>query len=148
YVINDWQLSGVWTASTGSPYTVGFNYQNNAGNVNLTGSPDYAARIRINGDTGPGCSSDIYRQFTTTAFLGPAINSVGLESGTDHLHGCFQQVFDLSIARNIRLPGGRTIQIRADMFNAPNQAIITGRAGTLQLANPNDPVTNVAPAFD
>src|SRR6185503_5358129 len=34
YVINDWQLSGIWTASTGnlnpltSPYSVGYSYQN------------------------------------------------------------------------------------------------------------------------
>ena len=27
YLVNDWQLSGVWTAATSSPYTVGFNYQ-------------------------------------------------------------------------------------------------------------------------
>ena len=33
YVINDWQLSGIWTASTGSPYTVGFSYQNGGGNI-------------------------------------------------------------------------------------------------------------------
>ena len=34
------------------------------------------------------------------------------------------------------------------MFNAPNSAIITGRNTTLQLSNPNDPLTNTAPAFD
>ena len=26
-VVNDWQLSGIWTAATGGAYTVGFNYQ-------------------------------------------------------------------------------------------------------------------------
>ena len=51
-VVNDWQLSGIWTASTGAPYTVGFSYQNGGGNVNLTGSPDYGARIRVVGDPG------------------------------------------------------------------------------------------------
>jgi hypothetical protein len=149
YVVNDWQLSGVWTASTGSAYTVGFNYQSGGSNVNLTGSPDYAARIRIVGDTGGGCNtSDIYRQFTSAAFQGPLVNSLGLESGADYLRGCFQSVIDLSIARNIRLGHGQTIQVRADMFNAPNSAIITGRNTTLQLASPADPVTNTAPVFD
>src|SRR5207244_4136196 len=38
YVVNDWQLSGVWTASTAGTYSVGFNYQSGGGNVNLTGS--------------------------------------------------------------------------------------------------------------
>ena len=91
YLINDWQLSGIWTASTGDAYTVGFSYQNGGGNVNLTGSPDYGARIRIVGDPGRGCSSDLYRQFNTAAFQGPLVGSVGLESGNDYLHGCFSQ---------------------------------------------------------
>ena len=91
YLINDWQFSGVWTASTGNSYTVGANYQSGGGNVNLTGSPDYGARVRIVGDPGQGCSSDIYRQFNTAAFQGPLVGSVGLESGNDYLKGCFAQ---------------------------------------------------------
>ena len=88
-VVNDWQLSGVWTASTAGTYTAGFAYQNGGGNVNLTGSPDYGARIRLAGDPGAGCSSDPYRQFNSAAFQGPLTGSVGLESGADYLHGCF-----------------------------------------------------------
>jgi hypothetical protein len=38
--------------------------------------------------------------------------------------------------------------LRVDLFNAPNQAIITGRNSTLVLSSPTDPVTNQAPAFD
>jgi hypothetical protein len=148
YVLNDWQLSSVWTASTGSPYAIGFSYQNGGANVNLTGSPDYGARIRILGDAGAGCSDDIYRQFNTAAFQGPLINSVGLESGAGYMLSCFSQTLDLAIARTIRLGGGRTLQLRADMFNAPNSAGITGRNATLTMANPNAPETNVAPVFD
>ncbi|HEU4935702.1 MAG TPA: hypothetical protein VFT39_04545, partial [Vicinamibacterales bacterium] len=55
---------------------------------------------------------------------------------------------DLSIARNIRLGGGKNLQLRADLFNVPNAAAITNRNTTLVLSNPNDPVTNVAPVFD
>jgi hypothetical protein len=154
YLINDWQLAGIWTASTGSvnpltsPYSVGYSYQNGGSSVNLTGSPDYGARVRIVGDPGSGCSSDPLRQFNTSAFQGPLPNSVGLESGAGYLHGCFASAFDLSIARNIRLGGGKNLQIRADLFNAPNAAGITNRNTTLVLSNPNDPVTNVAPVFD
>lgn len=148
FVINDWQLSGIWTASTGAPYAVGFSYQSGGGSVNLTGSPDYAARIRIVGDPGSGCSSDPYRQFNTAAFQGPLVNSVGLESGASYLHGCFASALDFSIARNIPLSGGKNIQIRADLFNAPNAAGVTGRNTTLVMASPSDPVTNVAPVFD
>jgi hypothetical protein len=147
-VVNDWQLAGVWTASTGAPYTVGFNYQSGGGNVNITGSPDYGGRIRILGDPGDGCTGDLHSQFNTAAFAGPLVGSVGLESSASYFRGCFARVFDLSIARNIRLPGGRNIQLRADMFNAFNEAGITGRNTTLQLNTPADPLTNVQPAFD
>ena len=68
--------------------------------MNLTGSPDYGARIRIVGDAGGGCSSDPFRQFNTVAFQGPLVNSVGLESGASYLHGCFASALDLSIAKH------------------------------------------------
>jgi hypothetical protein len=108
----------------------------------------FAPRIRIVGDPGKGCSSDVCRQFNTTAFQGPLVGSVGLESANGYLHGCFSSVLDLSIARNIRLGGGRTLQLRVDMFNAPNAAGITGRNTTLQLSSTADPVTPLNLPFD
>jgi len=148
FVVNDWQFSGIWTASTGAPYAVGFSYNNGGGSVNLTGSQDYGARVKITGDPGAGCSSDPYKQFNTAAFQGPAYGSVGLESGNSYLHGCFSSVLDMAIARNIRLGGGRNIQLRVDMFNAPNAASITGRQATMNLTNPSDPNTITNPVFD
>jgi hypothetical protein len=147
-VVNDWQLSGIWSGSTGSGYTVGFSYQSGGSNQNLTGSPDYPARIRVVGDPGSGCSGDVHRQFNVAAFQGPPVGSVGLDSGTGYVRGCFLSVLDLAIARNIRLGGGRNIQLRVDMFNAPNSAIITGRNTSLSLNNPNDPVTLRNSPFD
>jgi hypothetical protein len=141
HIINDWQLSTIWTGLTGAPYSVTYSYQSGGGNVNLTGSPDFGGRIRIVGDTGKGCSSDPYRQFNAAAFQGPLVGSVGLESSNDYLKGCFSSTLDLSIARNIRLGGTRVLQLRADMFNAPNNAQITGRQTSLTLINPTDPVT-------
>jgi hypothetical protein len=147
-VINDWQLSGVWTASTGGvatggggAYNVTHSYSSGGSSLNLTGSNDFAPRVRIVGDPGSGCSSDPYRQFNAAAFQGPLPNSVGLESPSGYLRGCFQSAFDLSIARNIRLGGARNVQLRVDMFNAPNQAIVTARNTTMNLVSPADPVT-------
>jgi hypothetical protein len=140
-VINDWQLSGVWTGATGSAYTVGFSYSSGGSSTNLTGSPDYGARIKIVGDPGQGCSDNDYAQFNINAFQGPAYNSDGLESGASYLRGCFTSALDLSVARTIRLGGGRQIQLRVDMFNAPNAAGITGRGTSITFPSPNDPVT-------
>jgi len=148
YIVNDWQLSGVWTGSTGTPYAATFSYQNGGANVNLTGSPDFGARIRIVGDPGAGCSSNQFAQFTATAFQGPLVRSVGLESSNNYLKGCFASALDLSLAREIRLGGGRSVQLRIDAFNAPNQALINGRVTSMTMTNPSDPVTIVNNQFN
>ncbi|HMC75715.1 MAG TPA: TonB-dependent receptor [Vicinamibacterales bacterium] len=141
YVLNDWQVSGVWTGSTGAAYTVSNSYQS-GGNVNVTGSPDYGGRIRIVGDTGSGCNGgDPLRQFNASGFAAPGVNSNGLESGADYLRGCFQSVMDMALARNIRLGANRQLQFRLDAFNAFNSAIITGRNTTLSVASPIDGTT-------
>jgi Carboxypeptidase regulatory-like domain len=134
-LVNDWQLSSIWTAATGTPYSVTYSYQNGGGNVNLTGSPDFGGRIRIVGDPGSGCST-------------------GLESSNNYLVGCFQSALDLSLQREIPFGGSRRLQLRVDIFNAPNQAIIipqngaNGRVTTLTLSNPNDPATIVNNQFN
>jgi hypothetical protein len=107
--------------------------------VNLTGSPSYAARIRVLGEPGSGCSDDQYAQFNTAAFAGPTYNSLGLESGQNYMGGCFEKTMDLSVARNIRLGGGRQIQLRVDMFNAFNFINISNRQAQLQLTSPTNP---------
>ena len=147
-IVNDWQLSGIWTGATGSPYAINFSYQSGGSSVNLTGSPDYGARIRIDGDPGSGCSGDVYRQFDTSVFRGPLVGSLGLESGNAYMKSCFSSVLDLSIARNIRLGGSRQIQLRVDMFNAPNAAIVTGRNASVSFSSPSDPVTPQNLPFD
>lgn len=147
-IVNDWQASAVWTADTGRAYNPTFSYASGGGAINLTGSPDYAARVRIVGDPGSGCSGDRHRQFNTAAFQGPTYNSTGLESGTDILRTCFREQFDLSLQRRIRLGGERALSLRADVFNLFNEAAITGVFSQMQLSTPNDPTTIQNLAYD
>jgi hypothetical protein len=145
YILNDWQISGVFTANSGQPYDVTVQYQNNGGSVNLTGSPDYGARPVINLDAlGSGCSSDQYAQFAAGAVRGPVTNSVGLESARNLLRNCAPKLLDLSLVRNIRLGGGRLFQFRLDAFNSLNTVIYSGRQTQLQLNNPVDQVVQNA----
>ena len=113
-IANDWQISGVFTGGSGAPYDVTYSYQTAGANVNLTGSPNYRARIRTVGDIGSGCSSDQYAQFNANAFAGPTYNSLGDESGANLLNGCWDNTTDLAIARNIRVGGSRQVQFRLD----------------------------------
>ena len=135
---NDWQLSGILTAGSGGTYDLGYSYQSNGGNVNMTGSPDYGARIRYIGDPGSGCTGldNQYKQFNTAAVVGPDYFSDGLESGRAIMRGCADKTIDLSLSRNIRLGGGRAVQLRVDAFNAFNTVVINGRQATIQYDNP------------
>jgi hypothetical protein len=64
---------------------------------------------------------------------------VGLDSGLGYVRGCFASALDLAIARTIRLGGSRSLQLRLDMFNALNQAGITGRNATMSVSSPATP---------
>ena len=122
----------------GGRYDLTYNYQNNGANVNLTGSPDYAARIVYVGDPGSGCSGDQYRQFNTAAVTGPTYGSVGLESGRNLLGGCPDKTVDMALARTIRLGGNRTVQFRVDVFNVFNTVVITNRERNVTFRSPTD----------
>jgi hypothetical protein len=137
-ILNDWQLSGVLSAGSGGHYDLSYTYQNNGSNVNLTGSPDYAARLLYNGDPGSGCSSNQYAQFNAGVVAGPTYYSDGMESGRNILQGCPNKTVDLALVRNFRLGGGRQAQVRVDAFNAFNVLVYNNRQAQLQLTNPTD----------
>jgi hypothetical protein len=139
-IANDWQLSGIFTGGSAARYDISYSYQSAGENINITGSPSYAGRTRIVGDTGSGCSSNQYSQFNGNAFAGPQYGSVGLESGRNYLVGCPDKTVDLAIARNFRLGSTRAAQIRFDIFNAFNTVVYNARQTQLQLTNPTDQV--------
>ncbi len=136
YILNDWQISGVLTANSGTRYDLTYTYQSNGASRNLTGSPDYGARIVYVGDPGGGCSDNQYAQFNAAAVTGPGYNSVGLESGRNLLANCAPKLLDLSVSRSIRMGGSRQLQFRLDVFNALNTAIIDQRRTEIQFDNP------------
>ena len=141
HLASDWTIGGIFSGASGTAYTITPQYTSGGASVNLTGSPDYAARVRILGDPGKGCGSDPLRQFTAEAFAGPLTGSDGLESGNSYLRGCFISQLDMSISRQIRLPRGISAQLRMDVFNVFNQAGITNRNTTMTMASPSTPTT-------
>src|SRR5690606_32337505 len=94
------------------------------------------ARVVFLGDPGSGCSGDQYRQFNTAVVTGPDYGSVGLDSGRNRMRGCMQRDVDISLARNIQLGGGRSVQVRMDAFNAFNIVNWNNRQAQIQTNNP------------
>src|SRR5690606_696726 len=143
YILNDWQISGIFGISSGGTYNINFAYQNNGSSVDLTGSPSYGnnsngARVVFLGDPGSGCSSNQYAQFNAAMVPGPDPGSIGMESGRNRMRGCAGRDLDLSLSRNIRLGGGRAIQARMDAFHGFNILNLNIRPAELQLTNPTD----------
>jgi hypothetical protein len=155
-VTNDWQLSGIMSMDSGDYYTPGYSYNSGPTGQALTGSPNYNARAIFTDLSafGSGCSSNQYQQlgdtlrssgittanrmFVSTNTQGPQVGSNGLESGRNQLKGCKDHIIDLAIQRTIRLGGSRSLQLRADLFNAFNTIVYTGRASTVQFNSTTD----------
>ncbi len=133
----DWQLSAVLTAGSGGAYDLGYSYQNNGGNVNITGSPDWGGRVTYLDGLGSGCSDSQYAQFNFAAMAPPTYGSVGMESGRNTLRGCFNKNLDMSVVRRIRVGSEKyRLELRADVFNATNAVVINGRSTSAQFNNP------------
>jgi len=142
YAVNGWQLSTVYTGGSGAQYDVGFSYTSNGANVNLTGSPQYVARIKIASNPGSGCSGNLYQEFNTSAFTGPTYGSVGNESGNEQFTACWDNNWDLALQRSFNvLSEKRKLNIRFDAFNVFNLTSITGISSTMTLASPAAPST-------
>ena len=135
-IVNGWQLSVVYTGGTGAPYDVTYTYASNGSNVNLTGSPQYFARIKVGNNPGSGCGGQ-YEQINPSAFSGPTYNSIGNESGSALFNYCFLNITDVAINRSFRLfSEQRRFSFRLDAFNVFNTTVISAANTTMQLASP------------
>ena len=137
-VLNGWRLAGILTAGSMPTYDIGFNYQGGIGAQNLTGSPDFNARIVYVGDPGKGCSSDQYRQFNVTAVSGPTFGSTMMESGRNVLRGCADKRVDAALSRNFSAGASRVLEFRLDVFNLFDTVIYDQRNSTVSFNSPTD----------
>jgi Carboxypeptidase regulatory-like domain/TonB-dependent Receptor Plug Domain/TonB dependent receptor len=116
-LIGGWQLSGVITAQSGSPFSVLMNCADiNAGDNNSNCRPN-----RITSGVLPTGQRSIAEWFDTAAFAIPSIPEYG-NAGRNILMGPGLQNFDLGLMRSFLW--GRTetrrVQIRAEFFNTLN----------------------------
>jgi len=143
FLLNDWQISGVYRWTSGAPYPINFSIPG-IGAGNLTGS-DQNARVVVNGDPGPGSSSDPYRQIANPgAFAPPQPGSDGNESARYVVHGPAIDNLDLSLSKSFRFGDRVRFEVRLDAFNALNHTQFSGVNNTVSFAGLNDPtITNL-----
>ena len=100
-----WQISGVTSIRTGTPFTPGFS-ASGAGSANQTGSNTEGARIAVVAGCNPYTgSSDPFNRLNATCFFAPSPGSLGLESGQNWLYNPGQVQFDMSVERQFAPAG-------------------------------------------
>jgi hypothetical protein len=144
-VLNDWQLSGIVIATTGSPTQFGYpSYTNDGTNISQrwTGQPDLGPRPYIVGDWRLASGKDDYHQFNTSVVQPAIIPSVGLESGLGYLSQptTFWSSPEITMMKNVPFSkdGRRYVQLRLETFNALNHHDYNGRAMTPNFWSPTD----------
>ena len=145
YVLNNWQLSGIYRYQTGAPYNISFSIPGISA-YTLTGTQTIeGARIALVGNPGSGHSSDPFGQFDATAFTVPKAGSIGLESGRNFLYRSPINSWDLSLAKRFVIKENVKIELRLDAFNALNHTQFDAVNATLNVRSLTDPTpTNLA----
>jgi hypothetical protein len=142
YLLNDWQLSGVYRYSSGRPYAINYTIAG-YGNANLSGTDNPAARIVVTCNPGSGSTGDPYKELDSSCFSQPQPGSNGDESARYFLHLPPTNNLDLSLSKVI--PIGKTLkaEVRLDAFNALNHTQFTGVNNTAQFSSLTSGITNL-----
>jgi hypothetical protein len=130
-VLSGWQLNGIMTATSGSPFsaTAGFdtNFDGNGNDrANLVGNP-YLSTDRPRQEL-------ITQYFNTAAFARPADGTVG-NAGRNIMTGPGGSNYDLSVFKNFKVREGHSLQFRSEFFNAFNQVWFGNPTGAINSGN-------------
>jgi len=142
-VLGGWQVSGVTTFMSGSPYSPGFSVSTGGGNQNITGSYTEGARLRLLGNPMTG-SQDPYARLNPADFALPLVGSIGLESSVNYLTGPGINNWDLSLMKEFSIKEKVHIQLRGDAFNVWNHTQFSGINASLTASTLTGAFTNIA----
>ena len=122
-VVDNWQLSGITSFATGTPFTPGFSTSDGA---DITGSQE-GARIDLIAD--PNLSKDqrtFSKNFNTDAFGRPATRTFGT-AGLGILRNPAWNNWDMSVSKRIPWKGeSRYFQLRGEFYNVWNHTEFSG----------------------
>jgi hypothetical protein len=125
-VFNDWTVSGITTLQTGSPDSVSYSISGISDLARrVTGDETWNPRVILTGQA-PAISKDKrneYSWYNAGAFAPAVKPSVGMESAVrGYIYGPGTNNWDFSVFKKFVFSsdGARYVQLRLEMFNAPN----------------------------
>ncbi|MDQ1472302.1 MAG: hypothetical protein QOJ99_3782, partial [Bryobacterales bacterium] len=131
HALGGWELTGIYTASSGAPLTVRTGVDRSLNGQNLD-TADVLGGWGIQGSRTR--QQELTQWFKTSAFTLPAVGSVG-NSGIDIVRGPAVSNLDLALFRNFRVKEGMRLQFRAEYFNILNHTVLGNPNTTLTSSN-------------
>jgi hypothetical protein len=117
HLVRGWQIAGIITATTGTPFSAGSNPA-----LTHTLVRGGAARPDlVSGGNNNPILGDINLYFDPTQFVRQQAGFYGT-LGRNTLLGPGLQTVDVSVIKNLPIGGSRKLQFRAEMFNILNRA--------------------------
>lgn len=145
-IFNDWQISGLTTMQAGFAEGIGLSLTGLGGaDVNriYTGSESVGPRVAVNGQASNNPKT-IDSWIDTSIFRAPAVGSQGLETAQRFVRRPGIHNWDISVFKNVRFGAeSRYLQLRLEMFNAPNHTQFNDFNRTAQFNPTTGQLTNL-----
>jgi hypothetical protein len=116
-VLGDWQLNGILTLQTGSPFSVLAGVDRSLAGVGLDHADVLEPVAVYNGNSR---NSKVAEYFNTSAFALPALGTFGT-SGRNILYGPGIENFDTSLFKQIPVTERSHFELRWELFNSLNR---------------------------
>jgi hypothetical protein len=145
-VFNSWQISGMTSLISGAPGSISYSITN-VSNLNnlITGSQSFGPRVVLTGNPNLDKGDRTISAYINTSVFAPAVKgSTGMDSAQRVYFGPGINDSDISIFKNFSLSqdGVRRLQLRCEMFNAPNHTQFSGINSGVTF-NANGQITNL-----
>jgi hypothetical protein len=112
-ILGDWQVNGIYSAFSGTPFTITAN----SAEINMPGNQQTADQVSDYREIGDKGSAGLF--FDPTAFAQPQGVRFG-ETGRNQFRGPGVWNLDFSVFRGFRLGGSRRAEFRTEVFNLTN----------------------------
>jgi hypothetical protein len=132
WILGGWQINGIFTAQSGSPFTV-VNGQDRALSGTGTQRPNVIGNPNL--DTGRSKQELIAKYFDASAFVLPPLGSYG-NTSRNSMIGPGRWNLDSAVFKSFRFREAFALQFRGEMFNALKHA---------NLSNPRNNITAASP---
>ncbi len=136
-LVDGWQISGVTTMQTGSPFTPGISISG-IGNQNLTGSYTEGFRLKLIGQPRTG-SDNPSNRVNSDAFTVPPVGTNGIDAPRNYLINPGINNWNITLQKEFAVKERYRLQLRADAFNAFNHTQFSGINGTLNFSGLTNP---------